>query len=141
MTTHPRASSSLVTYQSSEIPEIWPYVEPLLKRAIDRQQPYGNYTIGDIYEGLKRADMQLWTAEGSGLEAAWVTSIQTKNGTTFCLLLACGGENLHAWKHFLRHVSEWAKEKGATELLIFGRYGWARVLDFDICYAVMRKPL
>lgn len=136
----PRDKSSLVTYQSHEVPQIWPHVKGHIKRALDRQQPYESYTLEDVYEGLCRADMQLWTAEAATIEAAWVTSIQTK-GRTFCLLLAAGGENVHAWKHFLTEVSEWAKANGATELLIFGRQGWARLLDFEICYAVMRKEL
>jgi hypothetical protein len=132
--------SSLVTYRSSEVPKIWPYVKPLIQKALD-QQVYEDWTIDEVYEGLCERKYQLWTSESDVIEAAWVTAIQEKHGVTFCLLLACGGENVHAWKHFLEHVAGWAKTKGATELLIYGRPGWARLLKFETCYAVMRKGL
>lgn len=128
--------SELVCYKSEQIRGVWPQVRDHIKRALDRGS---NYTLTNIYVGLRKNRMQLWTSQHGGyIEAALVTSIQDG----YCLLLAAGGENLEQWIGWLPIVEDWAKENGATEFRIYGRIGWLRRLNgFRAEYTKMVKQL
>ena len=43
-----------------------------------------------------------------------MTSIQSKAGKTWCLLLALGGKDMHLWFDHFPLLEEWAKDRGAT---------------------------
>ena len=131
--------SRLAAFQSHQIPYVWDKVKDHIQRGLDRGS---EYTLDDIFVGLCNREFQLWISSGDGIEAAMVTSIQTdRQGITFCLLLAVGGENMNEWKNFLPQVEQWAKDEGATEMRIFGRRGWARALGYDIKYTAIGKTL
>ncbi len=129
-----REESNLRCYTSWQIDEVWCIYKPHIQRALDRGS---NYTIDEVYEGLKKAEMQLWTY---GQDAALVTTIQSRDDKTWCLLLALGGSKMDEWKGFLPHVDEWAKSKGCSELRIYGRIGWKR-LGFDVEYTKLVRKL
>ncbi len=122
-------------YRADEIPTIWPVAAPLIQKALDRGS---SYTLDQVYEGLCNKNMQLWMW---GEEAALVTTIQTKAGITFCLLLALGGANLSAWFQYLPIVEAWAKDEGCEEVRVYGRLGWKRLTGYDIDYVRMSKKL
>lgn len=124
----------LQCYLASQIDSVWSFVRPLVERALETGS---NYTIDEVYDGLKTKRMQLWTW---GEDAALVTSIQTDD-VTFCLLLAIGGKDMAVWLKYLPLVEEWAREQGATELRIYGRRGWTRLEGFEHMYTKLRKPL
>ena len=127
-------TSNLVTYQSTEIRFIWDEIVKPLEKAAKK----GGYPVEDLYDGLINAEYQLWTSQTNEIETVLVTAIQTDGATKFCLLLACGGKNIMACKDFLEEVEGWAKHKGCSEMRIYGRKGWARLLDYE---TVMRKTL
>jgi len=119
---------SLTTFPSTAIDTVWRYVEPHLARAIEQQD---EYTKQEVYNSLKRAECQLWCSlrDDNRIEAALVTSIKkTSDGRLYCLLQACGGENLSNWDKYIQVVEEWAQSKGCEEMRIYGRRGWAKVL-------------
>ena len=122
------------TYPSTEVLSVWPVVKPLIAVALDRGS---NYTIEQIKAGLTKAEMQLWTCETDHIQAALVTSLQDD----FCLLLALGGYNMWTWREWLPIVEAWAKSKGCKEMRIYGRRGWAKVLDYTIDHTRMSKKL
>jgi len=119
----------LTTFPSNTIDWVWRYVHPHLKRAIDQQD---EYTEQEIFNGLKNREYQLWCAlrDDNQIEAALVTSIKkTADGRSYCLLQACGGDDLADWLPFLDEVEEWARSMGCSEMRIYGRRGWLKVLD------------
>lgn len=122
-------------YNSCEIPEIWDTARPLILKGLERGS---NYSIGEIYQGLLSAEMQLWMW---GHDAALVTTIQSDESKTWLLLLVCGGKNMHEWLPFMPYVEAFARLNHATELRIYGRIGWARILGFSVDYARMSKCL
>jgi hypothetical protein len=130
--------SDLYCYFSDQIDDVWAEVGPHIQRALDR---FPQYCLDDIYEGLCNKSMQLWVWRGDKIHAAMVTTIQTQNDKTYCLLLAVGGDKLTEWSPYLHLVEIWAKEQGCTELAIYGRHGWARQLKFDIEYTKMIKRI
>ena len=81
--------------------------------------------------------MQLWTYG----ESALVTTIQTKGGKTYCLLLLLGGERMSEWFQYFPIVESWAKDEGAEEMRLYGRPGWKRLTGYDIEYCKMVKKL
>lgn len=111
--------SELVCYSSDQIRAVWPVVSPLLAKAPS------NCSLREIYKGLRREEMQLWTSNNNGhTEAALVTALHDD----YCLLLAAGGENLNDWVGWLPFVEDFARSKGMKELKIIGRIGWLRKL-------------
>ena len=122
-------------YSSDEIPEIWPIARPLISKALDRGS---NYTIDEVYKGLCTKTMQLWMWSD---DAALVTTIQTKHGIKYCLLLALGGKDMSVWFQYLPLVEDWARDQGAEEVRVYGRPGWKRLTGYDIDYVRMSKKL
>lgn len=117
------------------VDEAWPIAKPLIQKALDRGS---NYTIDEIYEGLKSQAMQLWMY---GDEAAMVTTIQNRDDQRWCLLLALGGSGADLWVRYLPIVESWAKDNGCQEMRIYGRIGWARHTGYNIDYTKMSKRL
>ncbi len=48
---------------------------------------------------------------------------------------------MNEWVDYLPVVKGWAKEKGCHEMRIYGRRGWAKLLDFEIVCTKMRQEL
>jgi hypothetical protein len=117
-----------------DIDSAWAIAKPHIERALQRGS---NYTIDDIYAGLKSTAMQLWMW---GDEAALVTTIQNKDEQRWLLFLALGGENMTEWQQYLPIVEDWARENGCQEMRIYGRAGW-KCLGFDIEYTKLVRKL
>ena len=133
-----RVVSKLVCYHADQIPHVWEEVRGHIQRALDRGS---NYSLQDIRKGLCRSKMQLWCWKSGRIEAALVTTIQTKQDVKFCLFLVVGGSKMDEWCDHMSLVEDWAKEVGCTEMRIYGRIGWARKLGYDINYTKMTRRL
>ena len=138
MTSHLKEKSKLVCYTADQIYHVWDEVKPHIQRALDRGS---NYTIENIYDGLRTTQMQLWVWRADEIEAALVTTIQERKGVKFCLYLALGGSKMSEWGEHMPIVETWAKENGCEEMRIYGRAGWARPFGFDIEYTKMSRKL
>ena len=132
----PKAESELFVLPSHMIDGAWQFVAPLLDLATNEE-----VTLQSLYDDLIVADAQLWCAYRERLEAALVTKIQTDAHSHYCLLLSCGGENPRHWAGHLPQVEEWARSHGCTEMRIYGRRGWAKLLGYDEVAVKMRKAL
>lgn len=119
---------------SKQIDSVWAVAKPLIEKALDRGS---NYTINDIYTGLKLKQMQLWM---HGTDAALVTTIQNRDDKRWCLLLALGGTNMEEWGEYLPLIDDWARSMGCTQLRIYGRAGWKK-LGFEIEYTKLVREL
>lgn len=122
-----------------KVEPLWPLVEPLLQKAIDRS--LGEYLSGDIYGFLINQEMQLWIAGTDGIDAAMVTQIVTYPRKKFCNVVLIGGANLKSWIDSQPILLEWAKEQGCTAVRSTGRRGWHRVLGWKEAYTVSTKEL
>ncbi len=91
------------------VPQVWDQVEPLIQKALDRGS---NYDMADIWIGLQERDLQLWLAnDGQKIQAALITSVQEEKDTTYCLLLALGGEGMDEWIQHIEQIQDWARRK------------------------------
>ena len=131
--------SELVCYQSWEIPKVWDKVKDHIEKALKYRG--SNYSLDDIYAGLRKSEMQLWASQGKDLEAALVTTIQVKDDMKFCLFLALGGTNLKKWDSWQSYIENWARKEGCEEMRIYGRIGWAKIVNYKIDYTKMSKKL
>jgi len=131
--------SELVCYQSWEIPTVWDKVKGHIEKALKYRG--SNYSLDDIYAGLRKSEMQLWASQGKDLEAALVTTIQVKDDMKFCLFLALGGTNLKKWDSWQSYIENWARKEGCEEMRIYGRIGWAKIVNYKIDYTKMSKKL
>lgn len=134
-----QGASKLQCYTSEQIECAWPWIEPHIRRGLERQT---DYCAEDIKEGLLNKSMQVWCWQSwNTIHAAMVTTIQNDAETKWCLLLCIGGDSMDEWKTRLPIVEEWAKENGCTEMRIYGRIGWARVLGYDVEYTKLKKVI
>jgi len=120
------------------IPYMWDRVKGHIQRGLERGS---NYSLDDVFIGLCDQSMQLWIAESTDIVAALVTTIQTKDDTTYCLLLCAGGSAMNEWADCLPALEDWARDNGCSELRIYGRRGWIRQLGFEEMYTASRKYL
>ena len=137
LTSRLKAKSKVVCYTADQIPHVWEEVKPHIQKALDRGSRYG---IEDIRRGLCRGKMQLWVWQSDKIDAALVTTIQTKE-VKFCLYLALGGSKMSEWKYYMSFVEDWAREQGCTEMRVYGRSGWAKPFGFTIDYTKMSKRI
>ncbi len=85
----------------------------------------------------------LWLAgDGSKILAAATTCLVRTHTDKVCILTACAGEQMPRWRPLLAVIEAYAKAEGCASLRIYGRKGWARVLDdYDVTHIVLEKGL
>lgn len=72
----------------------------------------------------------VWIAwDGEKIKAAAATELTATDTDKFCVLTACGGEDMSEWLPLLSQIETYAKDEGCKALRIFGRRGWLRALD------------
>jgi hypothetical protein len=76
------------------------------------------------------------------VDAAAVTRIVHTDRSKVCVLTAIGGRNMSRWFDLLPQVEEWASREGATKFRIFGRLGWAALLEnYRVSNVVLERAL
>ena len=130
-----REKSEVRGIQSSELGQFWPIAKPLVQKALERGS---DYSIDEVYMGLRRQEMQLWMYED---KAALVTKIHTHRGKKVCLLLALAGEAMPNWLEYRPLLEMWARSKGCDEMQIYGRIGWAKLTGYTVEWTKMSKAL
>jgi hypothetical protein len=136
----PHCSGKLICIDPKQVREFWPYASPLLRRATART---GLCAFGDIERDVLSGNALLWIAwSGSGIEAVASTSLQQTDAGKVCVITACSGAHMARWLPLIRTVEAYAKEEGCGCVRIFGRKGWARVLDgYRQTHAIIDKRL
>jgi hypothetical protein len=121
---------------AGEIDYVWPTVEPILQRALDRSR--GEYLSEDIYGYIKRREMQLWVAVNDGeIKAVCLTEIVSFPRLKVCRLVIAAGEGMRHWvKLGSETLKAWAKAQGCQEIRGGGRVGWARALGWKPIYSM-----
>jgi hypothetical protein len=101
-------------------PDLWPLLEPAVKRSPDKP---------DVLARLLSHDAQLWAVyEDNAPVAAIVTQIQV-GAEKRCLIWLVGGSRLREWAaDFIAKLEDWARSLGCLALRGVGRPGWARIV-------------
>lgn len=130
----------LVCVPRQHVRQIWPLVADRLHKAVQRTDLAHSADIeADVCDGNAR----LWLAcEGDTIEAAATTLLVRTDRNLVCVISACGGSNLANWLPLLAQIEAWAKAEGAAKVRIFGRIGWADVLqNYDVTNVVLERQL
>ncbi|WP_311972286.1 hypothetical protein [Bradyrhizobium campsiandrae] len=119
---------------------IWPLVAPLIREAISKAGLSAFATVErDVLDGFSL----LWVAwNGQAADAAAMTSLQQTDAGKVCVITACASSDMTLWLPLIRDIEAYAQAEGCHCMRIFGRKGWARVLDgYEQTYAIIDKPL
>jgi hypothetical protein len=115
----------LICVDPIRVPEFWPYVRPLIVRAMQR----GGGAFWPVESAVLQGRALLWLAwNGERIEAAAVTELQQSEWRKVCEIVACGGAVLARWIDLIDGIEQYARAEGATAVRIVGRDGWERVL-------------
>jgi hypothetical protein len=130
----------LICVDPARVPEIWPHVEPLIRRAVERSISTDLVTVT---AKLTNRQALLWLAwDGENIRAAAVTSINTANGIKRCVIVACGGNGLDDWLLLIRPIESYAHDEDCISMAIIGRRGWQRKLsDYRPVAVTLEKRL
>jgi hypothetical protein len=130
----------LLCIEPARLHEIWPYVEPLIRRAVERSISTDLVTVA---AKLVRRQALLWVVwDGTHIRAAVVTSINTANGKKRCVIVACGGNGIEGWLPLIGRIEDYARAEGCMSMAIIGRRGWQRRLkDYRPLAVMLEKKL
>lgn len=132
--------TQLVCVDPEQVRSIWPAVAPLLKQAAAET---GLSSFATIEHDILLGTSLLWLAwNGAMIEAAAATSLQQTDAGKVCVITACAGSGMTRWLPLIRGIETYAQAEGCCCVRIFGRKGWARVLDgYRQTYAIIDKRL
>lgn len=106
--------------------QVWPKIVPLLQATLN-YDGRGYYEVPDLYDAIKRRDMQLWTAWDDDLRFFVITEIVNYPRKKVCKITWGGGR---IYKGIHRHIDEiklWATCNGCHSIQVVGRKGWNKV--------------
>jgi hypothetical protein len=106
---------------------IWPLARDLIRSAsLKTGRGSFEHTESEVLAGKQL----LWlAADGSNIEAAATTQLVIQNGLKICVLVSCGGKDRKRWLPLLDGIEDYARKEGCDRMRLYGRKGWARVLN------------
>lgn len=121
----------------SVLPNALPWIEKTLE-----EMAYTRWTLEGIVEELQNGKMQLWVCYDKGKHLFVITELITElTGITVHIVLGGGRFNKNMLR-YLNLIENWAKGLGATGFVIWGRWGWEKLLrplGFKFETAVFRR--
>lgn len=103
--------------------EVWPRVEPILKRVV---KPQTGYSLDNVLTELQLRRWQLWIV--GNFDAAVITSIQVRPLHRVLWVQFMAGKNMEDWLDDWIAVQEaYAKANACKAIEFAGRLGWAKV--------------
>ena len=119
----------LETPKWSDVPAIWPKIEPWIISALDHGG--GLMTLRDVYQGLLGRNMKLWLAvDGDEVKACCITQITMYSAERHLTLLIAGADagagGLDEWPAFHDVLENYAKVLECEAMEFIGRAGWKR---------------
>lgn len=132
--------TQLVCIDPEHVRSIWPLTAPLLRQATAET---GLSAFATIEHDILVGSSLLWVAwNGSVIEAVASTSLQQTDAGKVCVITACAGAGMTRWLPLIRGIEAYAQAEGCRCVRIFGRKGWARVLEgYEQTFAIIDKRL
>lgn len=125
--------------QVSELNHLWPAAKPFIQKAIDRTSD--TFNINDILGLLKEKKAQLFVVADERVEAAFITTVETSPSDKWVRVMWCGGNTLD-WLPDFGAVEQWAKDIGASRVVLYGRPGWKKKLpDYEQTAVILERKL
>ena len=117
----------LVQILPQHLPQVWPVIEPLLKRACDRTN--GEITLNDVLANLEHWPI-LVLANGTEPQAIMVTSVVIRgDGKKVLNCILASGRDADQWPQADDQLDAFARSLGCERVRIpCGRKGWAKRL-------------
>jgi hypothetical protein len=118
--------------------QVWPLVEPLLRRATARTR--GRVSTAALLERIESGAMQLWIRVP--VSAACLTEVIDYPHARWCRVVFLAGEDLAMCRSGIGLIEAWAGAQGCAGVEIEGRAGWQRVLPgYARDSVILRKEL
>ena len=109
---------------ADEITPLWPRLEPLIQRALDRSP---DYTLNDVYDSLCDERRQLF-ATWPDIDTICITGIEIRPNRKVLVIWWKAGVLHDDWRDMLRATENWGRSMGCTRIEFRGRKGWQRLL-------------
>jgi len=132
--------AELLCVDPKRVSAIWPYIKDRLQRATERTQA-SNWE--DDVDRIMAGDALVWIArDEGGIAAVATTELVEFNGSKYCYITGCGGEQQENWLHLIGGIEQFAKAEGCKSIRILGRQGWRAVLkDYVPRLVLLEKEL
>lgn len=104
--------------------EVWPQVEGWIKAALEYGQ--GDENALDVLVSVACGRYLLWWEPG---KFVGVVQIQQHPRQKIAAVLYAGGNDLEGMKQAVENGKDWCREQGISQIRIWGRKGWERVLE------------
>jgi hypothetical protein len=122
--------TELICLDPKQVHLFWPYVAPLLRKAIERT---GLSAFADVRLEILGGHALVWLAVSGGvaspaIEAAASTILQQTDAGKICIITACAGSDWTRWLPLIAGIESYARDEGCRAVRIFGRKGWLRIL-------------
>lgn len=103
---------------------LWPMAEPLLKKAIDKDE--GGWEIEDVKISCDIGEYILWIVRNG--KAAVILEVSEYHNGKQCDIVMIGGDVMDEWIGELEEIEGWAKRVGCDRMILTGRLGWQKIL-------------
>ena len=130
----------LICVDPLQIGEFWKFARERIRTAVEYTDLSDFY---DVETDVLLGKQLLWLAwDGKTIAAAATTHLGKVGRKTICTLTACSGHHMETWLPLFAEIEDYARKEGAEKMRIFGRKGWAKVLDgYKAEYVIMEKAL
>ena len=121
----------------SAVMKHWSEVSRALEPAFEHSE---QEAAADHLPLLLRDQEQLWHIHGR----AWAITRVTEGKRGRCFVFAAlAGEGMPEWlAEFVPLAEDWARERGCTRALVYGRRGWSRVLPaYELTHVTLSREL
>lgn len=136
----PSADYAPICVPPDLVPQVWPHVWEMLKKAIDKTD-YGTFQAleDDVFAG----SALLWIVwQEPKIVAAVVTQLVTNERSRACYILGCGCTQHRAWQSLMPPVEAYARSAHCNKIRLLGRKGWERLFpDARVSLYVIEKDL
>lgn len=107
-----------------QLANVWPEVEPWIAAAIEEGQ--GDENTVDVLIAIAQGRYWLWHEPK---KFAGVVQINDNPRQKVATILYAGGSDLEGMKKAVEWGKGWCKERGISQIRVWGRKGWERVLE------------
>lgn len=130
----------VIPVQTEDVSLVWHLAAPLIQKAIDKTSD--SFRVEDVRALIEAQKAQLWLVADETPKAAWVTTVESSPSSKWVRVMWAGGEDAEKWLPLFEGVEQWAKNIGASKVVIYGRKGWIKKLPtYRQAAVVLEKKL